>query len=138
MPSRHMGRKDDPQPKVPSSVIRTLARLAAMGLGGQRAGQKPAGPRRRPWTASSALRPRPKPLSTGMALQAALLTALGFLPLLHLLSQVWQSHHQAQAYALDTVPLPACENIRRHPAPDSSPTRTTAAAAPASRSTSTP
>jgi hypothetical protein len=35
-----------------------------------------------------------------------------FLPLLHLLSQVWKNLHQAQAYALDTFPLPACENIR--------------------------
>ncbi len=35
-----------------------------------------------------------------------------FLPLLHLLGQVWKNLHQAQAYALDTFPLPACENIR--------------------------
>jgi hypothetical protein len=35
-----------------------------------------------------------------------------FLPLLHFLSQVWKNLHQAQAYALDTCPLPACENIR--------------------------
>ncbi|GAB5601647.1 hypothetical protein FJNA_01710 [Thermus sp. FJN-A] len=34
------------------------------------------------------------------------------MPLLHLLAQVWKHLHQAQAYALDTFPLPACENIR--------------------------
>ncbi|GIW26531.1 IS982 family transposase [Meiothermus sp.] len=34
------------------------------------------------------------------------------LPLHYLLAQVWKNLHQAQAYALDTFPLPVCENIR--------------------------
>jgi len=91
-----MGYKDDPQAKTPASAILTLAMLAAMELGGKHNKAlalaqdlnlfthvpSPSRFNRRP--------PRPIPLPLAP----------------------WKNLHQAQAYALDTFPLPACENIR--------------------------
>ena len=98
-----MGHKDDPQTKVPSSVILTLAILAAMELGGKHNKALALAKDLNLFTHV------PSPSRFNRRLHA--LYPL-FLPLLHLLSQVWKSLHQAQAYALDTFPLPACENIR--------------------------
>jgi hypothetical protein len=98
-----MGHKDDPQTKVPSSVILTLAILAAMELGGKHNKALALAKDLNLFTHV------PSPSRFNRRLQA--LYPL-FLPLLHLLSQVWKNLHQAQAYALDTFPLPACENIR--------------------------
>jgi hypothetical protein len=98
-----MGYKDDPQTKVPSSVILTLAILAAMELGGKHNKALALAKDLNLFTHV------PSPSRFNRRLHA--LYPL-FLPLLHLLSQVWKNLHQAQAYALDTFPLPACENIR--------------------------
>jgi hypothetical protein len=98
-----MGHKDDPQTKVPSSVILTLAILAAMELGGKHNKALALAKDLNLFTYI------PSPSRFNRRLHA--LYPL-FLPLLHLLSQVWKNLHQAQAYALDTFPLPACENIR--------------------------
>jgi predicted transposase len=98
-----MGHKDDPQTKVPSSVILTLAILAAMELGGKHNKALALAKDLNLFTHV------PSPSRFNRRLHA--LYPL-FLPLLHLLSQVWKNLHQAQAYALDTFPLPACENIR--------------------------
>jgi hypothetical protein len=99
-----MGYKDDPQTKVPaSSVILTLAILAAMELGGKHNKALALAKDLNLFTYI------PSPSRFNRRLHA--LYPL-FLPLLHLLSQVWKNLHQAQAYALDTFPLPACENIR--------------------------
>jgi len=98
-----MGHKDDPQTKVPSSVILALAILAAMELGGKHNKALALAKYLNLFTYI------PSPSRFNRRLHA--LYPL-FLPLLHLLSQVWKNLHQAQAYALDTFPLPACENIR--------------------------
>ncbi|VCU54101.1 hypothetical protein TTHN1_01900 [Thermus thermophilus] len=98
-----MGYKDDPQAKTPASAILTLALLAALEFGGKHnkalALAKDLG----------LFTHVPSPSRFNRRLHA--LYPL-LLPLLHLLAQVWKHLHQAQAYALDTFPLPACENIR--------------------------
>jgi tetratricopeptide (TPR) repeat protein len=98
-----MGYKDDPQAKTPASAILTLAILAAMELGGKHNKALALAKDLNLFTYI------PSPSRFNRRLHA--LYPL-FLPLLHLLSQVWKNLHQAQAYALDTFPLPACENIR--------------------------
>ena len=98
-----MGYKDDPQAKTPASAILTLAILAAMELGGKHNKALALAQDLNLFTHL------PSPSRFNRRLHA--LYPL-FLPLLHLLSQVWKNLHQAQAYALDTFPLPACENIR--------------------------
>ena len=98
-----MGYKDDPQAKTPASAILTLAILAAMELGGKHNKALALVKDLNLFTHV------PSPSRFNRRLHA--LYPL-FLPLLHFLSQVWKNLHQAQAYALDTCPLPACENIR--------------------------
>nr|WP_232822397.1 transposase [Thermus sediminis] len=98
-----LGYKDDPQAKTPASAILTLAVLAAMELGGKH---------NKALALAKDLRlfshvPSPSRFNRRLHALYPLL-----LPLLHLLAQVWKNLHQAQAYALDTFPLPACENIR--------------------------
>ena len=98
-----MGYKDDPQAKTPASAILTLAIPAAM---------EPGGKHNKALALAQDLNlftHLPSPSRFNRRLHA--LYPL-FLPLLHLLSQVWKNLHQAQACALDTFPLPACENIR--------------------------
>ena len=98
-----MGYKDDPQAKTPASAILTLAIPAAMEPGGRHNKALALAQDLNLFTHL------PSPSRFNRRLHA--LYPL-FLPLLHLLSQVWKNLHQAQAYALDTFPLPACENIR--------------------------
>jgi hypothetical protein len=93
-----MGYKDDPQAKTPASAILTLAILAAMELGGKHNKALALAKDLNLFTYI------PSPSRFNRRLHA--LYPL-FLPLLHLLSQVWKNLHQAQAYALDTFPLPA-------------------------------
>ncbi|MFZ5990692.1 MAG: IS982 family transposase, partial [Deinococcota bacterium] len=105
-----LGHQDDPQAKTPASAILTLAVhkvrsrvTAAMELGGKH---------NRTLALAKDLNlfaHVPSPSRFNRRLQA--LYPL-LLPLLHLLAQVWRNLHPAQAYALDTFPLPACENIR--------------------------
>jgi hypothetical protein len=90
-----MGHKDDPQTKVPSSVILTLAILAAMELGGKHNKALALAKDLHLFTHV------PSPSRFNRRLHA--LYPL-FLPLLHLLSQVWNNLHQAQAYALGCGP----------------------------------
>jgi hypothetical protein len=98
-----MGHTDHPQAKTPASAILTLALLAALEFGGKHnkalAFAKDLG----------LFTHVPSPSRFNRRLHA--LYPL-LLPLLHLLAQVWKNLYQAQAYALDTFPLPACENIR--------------------------
>ena len=98
-----LGYKDDPQAKTPASAILTLAILAAMELGGKHNKALALAKDLRLFTYV------PSPSRFNRRLHALYPF---FLPLLHLLAQVWKNLHQAQAYALDTFPLPACENIR--------------------------
>jgi len=65
-----VGYKDDPQTKVPTGAVLTLAILAAMELGGK-----------------------------------------------HNKALVWKRFHTAQSHALDTFPIPVCENIRAPSSP---------------------
>jgi hypothetical protein len=76
-----MGHKDDPQTKVPSSVILTLAILAAMELGGKHNKALALAKDLNLFTHV------PSPSRFNRRLHA--LYPL-FLPLLHLLSQVWK------------------------------------------------
>jgi|GEM_PF-2314586 len=129
-----LGHQDDPQAKTPASAILTLAVhkvrsrvTAAMELGGKH---------NRTLALAKDLNlfahvPSPSCFNRRLHTLYPLL-----LPLLHLLAQVWKKLHQAQAYALDTFPLPTCEKIRA-PAPASSRTGPTAGLSPASGSTST-
>jgi hypothetical protein len=98
-----LGHTDHPQAKTPASAILTLALLAALEFGGKHnkalALAKDLG----------LFTHVPSPSRFNRRLHA--LYPL-LLPLLHLLAQVWKNLYQAQAYALDTFPLPACENIR--------------------------
>ncbi|RTH02144.1 transposase [Thermus scotoductus] len=98
-----LGHTDHPQAKTPASAILTLALLAALEFGGKHnkalAFAKDLG----------LFTHVPSPSRFNRRLHA--LYPL-LLPLLHLLAQVWKNLYQAQAYALDTFPLPACENIR--------------------------
>ncbi|VCU52924.1 hypothetical protein TTHN1_00680 [Thermus thermophilus] len=98
-----LGYKDDPQAKTPASAILTLAILAAMELGGKHNKALALAKDLRLFTYV----PSPSRFNRRLHALYPLL-----LPLLHLLAQVWKHLHQAQAYALDTFPLPACENIR--------------------------
>ncbi|GAA6732865.1 hypothetical protein YIM1640_00150 [Thermus oshimai] len=98
-----LGYKDDPQAKTPASAILTLAILAAMELGGKHNKALALAKDLRLFTYV------PSPSRFNRRLHALYPF---FLPLLHLLAQAWKNLHQAQAYALDTFPLPACENIR--------------------------
>jgi hypothetical protein len=98
-----MGYKDDPQAKTPASAILTLAILAAMELGGKHNKALALAKDLNLFTHV------PSPSRFNRRLHALYPFLL---PLLHLPSQVWKNLHQAQAYALDTFPLPACENIR--------------------------
>jgi len=98
-----MGYKDDPQAKTPASAILTLAILAAMELGGKHNKALALAQDLNLFTHI------PSPSRFNRRLHALYPFLL---PLLHPLSQVWKNLHQAQAYALDTFPLPACEKIR--------------------------
>lgn len=98
-----MGHKDDPQTKVPTSAILTLAILAALELGGKHNKALALAKELRLFSHI------PSPSRFNRRLHRA---KVYLLPLLHLLSQVWQKLHAAQGYALDTFPIPACENIR--------------------------
>ncbi|MEZ0321387.1 MAG: hypothetical protein ABWJ63_05620 [Thermus sp.] len=82
-----MGHKDDPQTKVPSSVILLFSHVPS--------------PSRFNW--------RIHPL---MPYLLALLSLLSRLPVFPYRGSSWNHLHQAQGYALDTFPLPTCENIR--------------------------
>ncbi|MGK0619933.1 IS982 family transposase [Meiothermus cerbereus] len=98
-----LGHQDHPQTQVPSSAILTLALFASLELGGKH---------NKALALAKDLklfRHLPSPSRFNRRLHA--LYPL-LLPLLHLLSQAWKNLHQAQAYALDTFPLPACANIR--------------------------
>jgi hypothetical protein len=98
-----MGYKDDPQAKTPASAILTLAILAAMELGGRHNKALALAKDLNLFTYI------PSPGRFNRRLHALYPFLL---PLPHPPSQVWKNLHQAQAYALDTFPLPACENIR--------------------------
>lgn len=98
-----LGHRDDPQAKVPTSVILTLAILASLELGGKHA--KALALAKELHLFSHV----PSPSRFNRRLHRA---KPYLLPLLHLLSRVWQKLHTAQSYALDTFPIPVCENIR--------------------------
>ncbi|MDM7323942.1 MAG: transposase [Thermus sp.] len=98
-----LGHRDDPQAKVPTSVILTLAILASLELGGKHA--KALALAKELHLFSHV----PSPSRFKRRLHRA---KPNLLPLLHLLSPVWQKHHTAHSKALDTFPIPVCENIR--------------------------
>nr|WP_243028918.1 hypothetical protein [Thermus albus] len=118
-----LGHRDDPQAKVPTSAIlfgapapqmnrfgapapqmnRTLAILASLELGGKHA--KALALAKELHLFSHV----PSPSRFNRRLHRA---KPYLLPLLHLLSRAWQKLHTAQSYALDTFPIPVCENIR--------------------------
>lgn len=82
-----MGHKDDPQTKVPSSVILTLALAQNLRLFSR--------------------------LPSKSRFNRRLHALKGHLPLLlYPLSRLWNTLGQAQHYALDAFPLPIYENIR--------------------------
>ena len=106
-----LGHTDHPQAKTPASAILTLALLAALEFGGKHnkalAFAKDLG--------LFTHVPSPSRFNRRLhALYPLLLPLRKIAPsgLTHLLAQVWKNLYQAQAYALDTFPLPACENIR--------------------------
>ncbi|GAA6742982.1 MAG: transposase [Thermus sp.] len=106
-----LGYKDDPQAKTPASAILTLAILAAMELGGKHNKALALAKDLRLFTYV----PSPSRFNRRLhALYPFFLPLRKIAPsgLTHLLAQAWKNLHQAQAYALDTFPLPACENIR--------------------------
>nr|WP_240695300.1 transposase [Thermus caldilimi] len=95
---------------MPTSAILTLAILAALELGGKH---------NKALALAKELRlfshiPSPSRWNVALRLTNRRLhrAKVYLLPLLHLLSQVWKRLHTAQSYALDTFPLPVCENIR--------------------------
>lgn len=86
-----MGHKDDPQAKVPTSAILTLAILATLEFGGKHA-------KALAWARELRLFSYiPSPSRFSRRWHAA---KPYLLPLLHLLSQVWKGLHTAQSYAL--------------------------------------
>ncbi|WP_027883452.1 IS982 family transposase, partial [Meiothermus rufus] len=98
-----MGHNDDPQTKTPSSAILTLGTLAALACGGNHAKALNLAQDLRLFThipSKSRFNRRLRRLRPYL------------LPLLSLLRRLWPSLHQAQQYALDTFPIPTCENIR--------------------------
>lgn len=98
-----LGHKDDPQTKTPSSVILTLAILSALHFGGN---HKKTLAFAQDFTLFSHL---PSPSRFNRRVHALKPYLLALLPLL---ARLWKDLHQAQAYALDTFPIPVCENIR--------------------------
>ncbi|KHG64970.1 transposase [Thermus sp. 2.9] len=112
-PLQAMGHKDDPQTKTPSSVLLTLCVVAAMHFGGNHR-KTPAFAR--DFALFSHI-PSPSRFSRRIHplkpyLLAFLKTCLPFGQSNPLLSRLWKDPRQAQGYALDTFPLPTCENIR--------------------------
>ncbi|GAA6761909.1 transposase family protein [Thermus hydrothermalis] len=98
-----LGHRDDPQAKTPASAILTLAILAAMERGGKHNKALALAQDLKRFTHI----PSPSRFHRRLHALSPLL-----LPLHYLLAQVWKNLHQAQACALDTFPLPVCENIR--------------------------
>jgi len=94
---------DDPQTKTPSSVVLTLCVVAAMHFGGN---HRKTLAFARDFALFSHI---PSPSRFSRRIHPLKPYFLAFLPLL---SRLWKDLHQAQEYALDTFPLPTCENIR--------------------------